>query len=154
MQLNTKYNHIPFNGRVIMDKLKIASQISCSKDEGIKESLIGNINTLKMRIQENTPEFKTFVIDYDYESKKNSTGDEFTYGTLSVIDNDNFSCKSKKVKLTKENKLKNEIEIADGQEIWEKLFKNITTRIISKEYIPMDSSELSNEVKEIYEKLN
>lgn len=126
-----------FNGQVsLRDRVKIAQEIA-SGDPEQQASLIGNINTLKQRLKQQTPDHKNYTIDFERNYVRSSGEDEYGHpytegydGVVTVIDNDN----DKEIKYTSTVKLSRKrdgiVQKADGEQIWRDGFMNLTTEIL------------------------
>ena len=123
-----------FNGHVRMHKEKIAREIA-SGDPEQQASLIGNINTLKQRLENGTPDYKNYTIDFERNYVRSSGEDEYGHpyaegynGVITVADDDEEIdyISTVELSLTKNGRTQK----ADGEQIWRDGFMNLTKEIL------------------------
>lgn len=123
-----------FNGHVRMNKEKVAQEIA-SGDPEQQASLIGNINTLKQRIEQQTPDYKNYTIDFERNYVKSAGEDEYGHpyaegynGVITVVDDDKEIdyISTVELSLTKNGRTQK----ADGETIWRDGFMNLTKEIL------------------------
>lgn len=124
-----------FKGRVFQNYYKTVDSISnCPKST--HESLIGNINTLKSRLENLTPQDKRYYLDFDYESKQESKFDPtYHYAVISVRDADG-NLLSNKFSLGKSggSHKTDRTELASGGDIWNNGFREITEKSLANAF--------------------
>ncbi len=145
-------NDINFCGKVFMDKKKVAKNISLFPKE-TQLSIIGNVNTLKSRIEENSSPQENYYMD------------------LKCIDTDRYCCKRKILDVhimndsnprehygawmdisfwNYANPTNDPPKISDADEVWTGLFQPLTKMIlkgIKKEPV------MAENIKNIYNQL-
>ena len=123
-----------FNGHVRMNKEKVAQEIA-SGDPEQQASLIGNINTLKQRLEQQTPDYKNYTIDFERKYVRSSGEDEYGHpyaegynGVITVVDDDKEIdyISTVELSLTKNGRTQK----ADGETIWRDGFMNLTKEIL------------------------
>lgn len=123
-----------FNGQVRRNKEKIAQEIA-SGDPEQQASLIGNINTLKQRLEQQTPDYKNYTIDFERKYVRSSGEDEYGHpyaegynGVITVVDDDKEIdyISTVELSLTKNGRTQK----ADGETIWRDGFMNLTKEIL------------------------
>ena len=123
-----------FNGQVRMNKEKVAQEIA-SGDPEQQASLIGNINTLKQRLENKTPDYKNYTIDFERNYVRSSGEDEYGHpyaegynGVITVVDDDKEIdyISTVELSLTKNGRTQK----ADGETIWRDGFMNLTKEIL------------------------
>lgn len=116
-----------FKGKAYINYNKAATQIKESP-YSTQESIIGNINTLKHRLENQTPDDKTFIIDYSYSTKKDSVFlPTFHYGTIQVKDEKgNFAAQEFYLGQSGGSRKDDKTVFSSGEEIWENGFEPIT----------------------------
>lgn len=121
-----------FRGTVLMNYNKMAEQIvNCP--ETTQESIVGNIKTLKDRLQAQTPDYKTYIIDFDYKTYRESKLEPKQHvGVVKVTDeNRNYACKEFSLGKSGGSRPQDKTQFASGEEIWNNGFKDITSESIS-----------------------
>lgn len=127
-------SYMNFNGQVRMNKEKVAQEIA-SGDPEQQASLIGNINTLKQRLEQQTPDYKNYTIDFERNYVRSSGEDEYGHpyaegydGVVTVIDDDQEIEYTSTVELSR--KRDGIAQKADGEQIWRDGFMNLTKEIL------------------------
>ncbi len=158
MRINPINTSIPFNGRVVMNKMKITNEIaSCPK--AARESLIGNINSLKARLEQNTPEWKTFNIEFYHDVSWDSQYSPTYYQGIIRVKDENGESEVKSFDLGQLGGkfLANRNFVPDGKTIWHKGFEEITEKLINKQYTYSqnlsEKGNFSQEVREITDRI-
>ncbi len=127
-------SYMNFNGQVRRNKEKIAQEIA-SGDPEQQASLIGNINTLKQRLEQQTPDYKNYTIDFERKYVRSSGEDEYGHpyaegynGVITVVDDDKEIdyISTVELSLTKNGRTQK----ADGETIWRDGFMNLTKEIL------------------------
>lgn len=132
-QNNTLLNrkNVSFNGRVYMDYQNMVNTID-KCPYSTQESIIGNINTLKGRLQ-GMPDDKIYVLGLDYQSERES---EFlpTYhsAVISVRDKQgNLISNRFELGKTGGSRKDDRTQLASGEEIWQNGFKEVTEKALN-----------------------
>ena len=127
-------SYMNFNGQVRMNKEKVAQEIA-SGDPEQQASLIGNINTLKQRLENGTPDYKNYTIDFERNYVRSAGEDEYGHpyaegynGVITVVDDDKEIdyISTVELSLTKNGRTQK----ADGETIWRDGFMNLTKEIL------------------------
>ena len=163
MRVNSLNTNQFFKGTVNRNKIKLAQEIDNCPQE-TQESLIGNINTLKSRLEECTPFWKTFTLDFEYYSEYDtSTSPYIHHGVVTVVDEKNQTYKkdfvlgqtAKKYSPANENSC-----YKNGEEIWEEGFKELTQASAysqhekPEKYIHPDFQNIYNAIEDVDEELD
>ena len=166
-QINT-YT-LGFKGKVYQNYNKIAREID-KVPYSSQEAIIGNINTLKDRLESQTPDWKTYIIDFDYNFKRESKGEPIYHsGVIKIKDEKgNTAEKDFYIGKTGGSRKEDRTELVSDNEIWENGFKEITkialsglnesekaTEEIDKAMVKRywRGSEIRNQIKDIYDKI-
>lgn len=147
--------NIAFSARVYMDYQKATEEID-KCPYSTQESIIGNINSLKGRLQD-MPDDKIYVIDFNYQKKRES---EFLpvqhYATISVKDEKGNSIShSFKLGQSGGSRKDDRTQLIGGQEIWQNGFKEITEKTLrgSFELQEDERINLKEEIARIADKI-
>lgn len=164
-----------FCGTVHMDKVKIAKEIAKmqSNPQEQMDSVIGNINTLKDRLEKQTPDSSDFDLDVSVDNELiiydagRILGQLVTRST-SYATNIHLVVKSKSLNTSYKSDVSlgyplssGEFNVeADGQKIWEDGFKGVTENILRDENMSPEERErestrkgLSDEVRAVFDRL-
>ena len=116
-----------FKGIVFMNYNKMATQIDDCPEQ-TQEALISNIKSLKDKLQTQTPDYKTYLIDFDYKKERKYISYPTVHSiAVSVTDKRN-NFVQREILLGKTDGFfpEDEYFIATDDEIWEKCFKDVT----------------------------
>lgn len=162
-------NNLNFSGSVYLDKIQTAKEIAkiseCfpqisdidefKKDEQV-QSFIGNINTLKSRLQQNTPDINSYEISFNLGCENNYSA------FVTVYDRNNEHSSMSYVDLCQHLSSVN-LNVqrrASGERIFESAFKPVYESVIKRAYGPQkhtapnsdEPSYLKRELKQLSEK--
>ena len=121
-----------FKGNVFINYNNVAKEI----DEcplSTQESIIGNIKTLKERLQTQTPDYKTYLIDFDYKTFRESKYEPTLHvGTITVKDEQKKFAQSEfSLGQSGGSRPQDRTRLASGEEIWDNGFKDITSEALN-----------------------
>lgn len=167
MKISSVNSFRNFKGTVKRNKEQLTREIVCCP-KATRESIIGNINTLKYRLETQTPDCKTFNIKFFHGFESDSKYSPFRYyGTIQVTDESgNRTAKDFLVAKSFPRHPSELSYVADGQTIWEEGFKDITDQLLAQKPCPnktcekvnnqkaVQEAQLPAEIKAIYDKIN
>lgn len=133
MRINSINTYKPaFNGKVYINYNRTAKNIS-NCPFSTQESIIGNINSLKQRLETQTPDYKTYVVKFDYDSKNESKFlPTYHSATISVSDEKgNEATQHFELGKTGGSRKDDRTQLASGEDIWQNGFKEITRQSIN-----------------------
>lgn len=154
MRINSINAHSQsFKGRAYVNYYGVAHNVQESPYP-TQQSIIGNINSLKQRLESQTPDDKTFIINYGYETQKDSIFlPTYHYGTIKVSDEKgNSTVQEFSLGKSGGSRKDDRTVFASGEEIWNNGFRPITEAALNG--IPQSNKdekileEIKAEIKE------
>ena len=141
-----------FNGRVYMNYNNLANTIKQMPTQ-TQESVIGNINSLKERLESQTPDYKTYVIGLDYSKKAQDIYSPTHHkATITVKDEKGYSSSQDfELGQTGGSGRKARNIMASGEEIWNNGFRPITEKVLTGQSTPTDEDAIA-EIKAVIKK--
>lgn len=141
-----------FNGRVYMNYNSIAKTIKEMPTQ-TQESVIGNINSLKERLEIQTPDFKTYIINIDYNKKAEDIYSPIHHrATINVKDERGYSTSQDfELGQTGGSGRKARTIMSSGEEIWNNGFRPITEKVLNGQSTPTDDEAIA-EIKAVIKK--